>query len=311
MRPSARRQGSLSPMVERWKRILDATERLLSRYRFTRVGLRAIAGFAGHSGSDVASSMAYFALLSLFQVVVLGVIVFSLVLGEGEARRVVIGRLDSTLPLEPGTVTAIVDSIIESRGGITIVSVGLLAWGAVGFFGALTTGIGRAFATSTRRPFWQDKLIALVLLGGSGLLLLFSVGIGLAEGILSRLAARIPGAGNGGQLLVDLLGFLLPILLVLAALLVMYRVIPNRPVTIRQVLPGAVVAALLFTGLRSGFTWYATDVARYESFFGPISTVISLLVFLHFASMVVLLGAEIARANVLEDDEPADGKVDS
>jgi membrane protein len=293
-------------MVERWKRFLDATERLLSRYRITRVALRAIAGFGGHSGSDVASSMAYFALLSLFQVVVLGVIVFSLVLGEGEARRVVIGRLDSTLPLEPGTVTAIVDSIIESRGGITIVSVGLLAWGAVGFFGALTTGIGRAFATSTRRPFWQDKLIALVLLGGSGLLLLFSVGIGLAEGILSRLAARIPGAGSGGQLIVDLLGFLLPILLVLVALLVMYRVIPNRPVTFRQVLPGAVVAALLFTGLRSGFTWYATDVARYESFFGPISTVISLLVFLHFASMVVLLGAEIARANVLEDDAPPD-----
>jgi membrane protein len=77
------------------------------------------------------------------------------------------------------------------------------------------------------------------------------------------------------------------------------------------VLPGAIVAAVLFTVLRATFTWYATDVARYESFFGPISTVISLLVFLHFASMVVLLGAEIARANVLEDDEALDEKVDS
>jgi uncharacterized BrkB/YihY/UPF0761 family membrane protein len=44
-------------------------------------------------------------------------------------------------------------------------------------------------------------------------------------------------------------------------------------------------------------------VARYESVFGPISTVITLLVFLYFASVVVLLGAEIARANVLEDDD--------
>ena len=52
-------------------------------------------------------------------------------------------------------------------------------------------------------------------------------------------------------------------------------------------------------------------MARYESFFGPISTVISLLVFLHLASMVVLLGAEVARANVLEDDEASDKKVDS
>jgi membrane protein len=290
-------------VVERWKRILDAADRWLGRWRTTRVGRRAIAGFAGHDGSDVASSMAFYALLSLFQVVVLGVIVFSLLLGEGEARRVVVGRLESALPLEPGTVSAIVDSIIESRGGITLVSIPLLAWGAIGFFGALATGIGRAFATSTRRPFWQDKLIALVLLGGSGLLMLFAIGIGLAEGIVSRLATSIPGGGSGGELLVGLVGGLLPILLVFIALLVMYRVVPNRQVTFRQVLPGAIVATLLFTALRAGFTWYATDVARYESFFGPISAVISLLVFLHFASMVVLLGAEIARANVLEDDE--------
>jgi membrane protein len=293
-------------MVERWKRILDAADRLLARWRTTGVARHAIAGFAGHGGPDVASSMAYYALLSLFQVVVLGVIVFSLLLGEGEARRILIGRLESALPLEPGTVGSIVDSIIESRGGVTVVSIPLLAWGAIGFFGALTTGIGRAFATSTRRPFWQDKLIALVLLGGSGVLMVISIGIGLAQGILSKLATRLPGGDNAGQLLAGVAGFALPILLVLVALLVMYRVIPNRPVTFGQVLPGAIVAALLFTVLRAGFTWYATDVARYESFFGPISAVISLLVFLHFASMVVLLGAEIARANVLEDDEISD-----
>ncbi|MGZ6213859.1 MAG: YihY/virulence factor BrkB family protein [Candidatus Limnocylindria bacterium] len=298
-------------MVERWKRLLAAADQLAARRRSTRIARRALAGFGLHDGSDVASGMAYFAILSLFQVVVLGVIVFSFIVGEGEARRIVIGHLESALPLEPGTVSSIVDGIIESRGGVTIISAALLAWSAVGFFGALSTGVGRAFATTTRRPFWQDKLIGLLLLGGAGLLTLGSIGIGLAESIAARLTTRIPGAGRSGQLLFDLIGLLLPILLVLVALLVIYRVVPNRRVTFRQVLPGAIVAALLFTALRSGFTWYATDVARYESFFGPISTVISLLVFLHFASMVVLLGAEIARANVLEDDEVLDKKVDS
>ena len=297
-------------MLERWKRLLEAVDAWVARWRTTRVGRRAIAGFAEHDGAAVASGMAYFAILSVFQVVVLGVIVFSFLLGEGEARRILIGRLDSALPLEPGTVGSIVESIIESRGGVTLISIPLLAWGSIGFFGALATGVGRAFATSTRRPFWQDKLIALLLMGGAGLLTLASIGIGLAEGIATRLARQIPGGGQSGELIVSLGGFLLPILLVLVALLVIYRVVPNRRVTFRQVLPGAIVAALLFTVLRSGFTWYATDVARYESFFGPISTVISLLVFLHLASMVVLLGAEIARANVLEDDEAMDQAVD-
>ena len=298
-------------MVERWKQFLEAADEWAGRRPATRIARRALGGFALHDGADVASGMAYFAILSLFQVIVLGVIVFSLIVGEGEARRLLIGRLEEALPLEPGTVGDIVESIIESRGGVTIVSVAILGWGAIGFFGALSTGVGRAFATTTRRPFWQDKLIGLFLLGGAGLLTLVSIGIGLAEGIAARLASRIPGGGKSGELLVNLVGLLLPILLVLVALLVIYRVVPNRVVTFRQVLPGALVAAILFTALRSGFTWYATDVARYESFFGPISTVISLLVFLHLASMVVLLGAEIARANVLEDDEAADKKVDS
>lgn len=247
--------------------------------------------------------MAYFAILSLFQVIVLGVVVFSLLIGEGEARRIVIGRLEAALPLEAGTMTAVVNSIIQSRGGITVVSVAILAWGALGFFGALSTGVGRAFAASTRRPFWQDKLIGLLLLVAAGVLALIAVGIGLAASIAARLATSIPGGDTGGRSLLGLVGLVIPILLVLVALLVVYRVVPNRRVTFSGVWPGALVATLLFTVLRVGFTWYATDVARYESFFGPISTVITLLVFLYFASMAVLLGAEVARANVLEDDD--------
>ncbi|HEX7196820.1 MAG TPA: YhjD/YihY/BrkB family envelope integrity protein, partial [Candidatus Limnocylindria bacterium] len=75
-----------------------------------------------------------------------------------------------------------------------------------------------------------------------------------------------------------------------------------RPVAWGEVLPGAIVAALLWTVLRFGFTWYATSVANYDSAFGPISTGITLLVFLYFASVIVLLGAEFARAGAMEDE---------
>ena len=289
-------------MVERWQRLLRAADGWFELRRSTRVARRAISGFAEHNGAEVAGSMAYFAVLSLFQVIVLGVIGFSLIIGEGEARRIFVGRLDSALPLEPGTVGAIVDSIIASRGGITLVSLPILAWGALGFFWALSTGVGRAFAAPTRRPFWQDKLIGLLLLAGAGLLAVIAVAIGIGASVAAQLATRLPRGGTGSQLALDLVGLLLPMLLVLVALLVVYVVVPNRRVRLRQAWPGALVATLGFTVLRIGFTWYATEVARYESFFGPISTVITLLVFLHLSSAVVLLGAEIARANVLDDE---------
>lgn len=298
-------------MVERWEQFLRAAERWSDRWRLTRISRRAIAGFASHQGPEVASGMAYFAVLSLFQVIVLGIVVFSLFIGEGEARAIVIGRIQAALPLEPGTVSAVVDGIVAARGGITLLSVVLLGWGALGFFGALATGVGRAFPAAGRRPFWQEKLISLLLLSASGGLALVAVGIGLGAGIVTRVASQVTGWGSGGRLALDLIGLLLPILLVLVALIVIYRVVPNRPITLRQVWPGALVATLLFTLLRIGFTWYATDVAHYESFFGPISTVITLLVFLYFASMTVLLGAEVARANALEDEAANAGSGDA
>jgi membrane protein len=99
-----------------------------------------------------------------------------------------------------------------------------------------------------------------------------------------------------------LIGLLVPILLIFLAFWVIYKVVPNRPVRWLEVLPGAVVAALLWTALRFGFTWYATSIANYDSAFGPLSTGITLLVFLYFASVIVLLGAEFARASALEDE---------
>ncbi len=292
-------------MIDRWQRFLAEADRWLDRRRVTRLVRRALVGFGEHQGPQVAGSMAYFAMLALFQLVVLGVVLFSLLIGEGDARRVVIDRLQAALPLQAGTIDQVVDSIIATRGGITLVSVAILAWGALGFFDALSVGVGRAFAAPKRRPFWQEKLIVLLLMVAAGLLAVVALLIGLAAGIAAQFATRLPGGASGGQLALDLVGLVLPILLVLVALLLIYRLVPNRRIRMRQAWPGALAATVLWTLLRMSFTWYATSVARYESFFGPISTAITLLVFLYFSSAVVLLGAELSRAVVLDDEAVA------
>jgi hypothetical protein len=99
---------------------------------------------------------------------------------------------------------------------------------------------------------------------------------------------------------VYLIGLVVPIVLIFVAFWFIYRVVPNRRMSWSDVLPGAIVATALWTVLRYGFTFYATNVANYESAFGPISTGITLLVFIYFASIVVLLGAEFARANAMD-----------
>ena len=274
----------------------------IERHRLARVSRRAVGGFLEHEALQYAGSMAYFGVLSMFQLLVLGIVIGSFVLGEGEARQFVIEQVQAGTPLDPEIVTGVIDATIESRGSMTIISFGFLLWSALGIFGALSGGINRVFEHAPRRSLLADKLIGLLLMALTGLLAFASLVVGIVTGVLQSAASDLMSGVPGGSTAVWMIGLVAPLLLIFVAFWVIYRVVPNRPVTWREVLPGAVVAALLWTILRFGFTWYATRLANYDSAYGPLSTGIVLLVFLYFASVIVLLGAEFARASALDDE---------
>jgi membrane protein len=289
-------------LKQRFSAVRTRLDRWTQRHRTTRVARRAIIGFLDHEALQYAGSMAYFAILSIFQLIVLGVTVGALFLGEGTARTFVLDQIRLNTPINADTVSQIIDNIIQSRGGIGLISLIFLAWGALGFFSALSRGIGRAFVNAEPRPFVQDKLVGLLLMAVTGILALAALLVGVVAGVVQDAAADAIARVPGGQLALSAIGLVVPLLLVFVALLVLYRVVPNRHLTIGMVWPGAVVAAILWSILRVGFTYYATHIAKYDSAFGPISTGISLLVFLYFASVVLLMGAEVARANAIEMD---------
>ncbi len=289
-------------MIDRARRLVADLDAWSMRHRWTRVSRRAVTGFLGHEALQYAGSMAYFSVLSMFQLLVLAIVLGSFILGQGEARAFVIEQVTAGSPIEAETVGGVIDAAIESRGSMTVIGFAFLLWSALGIFSALSNGISRVFENAPPRPFLQDKLLGLFLMAITGVLAIGSLVIGIVTGILQRAAEGVLDGRAGGGTLIWLIGLVVPIVLIFIAFWVIYRVVPNRPVGWGEVLPGAIVATLLWTILRFTFTWYATSVANYDSAFGPISTGITLLVFLYFASVIVLLGAEFARASALEDE---------
>jgi membrane protein len=289
-------------MIDRVKGLVRSVDEWSQRHRLPRVSRRAVSGFLAHEALQYAGSMAYFGVLSMFQLLVLGIVIGSFILGEGEARDFVIEQVQAGTPLDADTIGGVIDAALESRGTLTIVGFGFLLWSALGIFSALSSGISRVFENAPPRPFLQDKLVGLLLMALTGVLAIASVVIGVVTGLLQQAADSVLADVPGGGTAVWLIGLVAPILLIFIAFWVIYKVVPNRPIRWGEVLPGAVVAAILWTVLRFGFTWYATSVADYESAFGTLSTGITLLVFLYFASVVILLGAEFARASALDDE---------
>jgi membrane protein len=297
-------------MVDRVKRIVARLDAWTLRHRLTRVSRNAIVGFLEHNALNYAGAMAYFSVLSIFQLLVLGVVIASYFIGEGEARDLVVETVAETSPLDAEFIGEIIDAIIASRGSMSLISIAFLLWGALGLFSALSTGISVVFENTPRRPFLQDKLIGLLLMSLAGALAIGSVLIGVVTGILQRMANELLVDLPIGDTAVWLIGLVAPIILIFFAFWVIYKVVPNRPVTWGEVIPGAVAATVLWTVLRFGFTWYATSVANYESAFGPISTGITLIIFLYFASVIVLVGAEFARARALDRQLATSGAIE-
>lgn len=281
-------------------RTVAAVDAWLQRYRLTRVARTAVLGLLEHDGLNYAGSMAYFSILSFVNVLLLGAVLLAFLIGEGEARRVILTWFASNTPIDPQLIAAMIDAAINSRGSITVVGFIFLLWGALGFFGAVSRGINRAFTDGKPLFILREKLLGLLLILFSGGLILASVAIGFVTSYLQNEAREIVDRFQGEDVALALIGSVLPFLMVFVAYLVLYRVVPSQKVSFGDVWPGALVAAVLWTLLRVGYTVYITEFAHFEDLFGPLAAIITLIVFIYFASVVLLIGAEVARANLIE-----------
>ena len=110
----------------------------------------------------------------------------------------------------------------------------------------------------------------------------------------------------------DLQTFLLktvPILLNVAAFGLLYLLIPNRRVLIRDALAGGAAAALAFEVMKRGFALYIQLVPTYALIYGAFATLPIFLLWIHLSWVVVLFGAVVVavlprwRLGAVEQEE--------
>jgi len=77
----------------------------------------------------------------------------------------------------------------------------------------------------------------------------------------------------------------------------------------QRVLPGAIMATLLWFPVTLGFGWYVTHYANYNRIYGSLGAGIALLVWLYIISIIILIGAEYNSMTCprREDGQPLGG----
>jgi membrane protein len=270
-------------------------------------------GFSESGGTRLAAAIAYYALLSLFPLVITLVAGASLVLSEDEARREIVDPIVDALPLSGSGGEDLREVLLGAGGGAGAVGiagfVGLL-WTASGMMGAIRTGLTAVTHAEQPRPFVLAKLIDIGMVLVTGLLFIAATAITVVLRVADERALEPLGLSGAFGALV---GLLAPVTLVFIVLSALLRLVPAKPIPWAGVWRGGLGGALALWALANGFAVYVQNFGRYNAIYGSLGAVVVFLVFVFLAAIVLLLTAaaasrwpEVAEARRPEPDDDPD-----
>jgi membrane protein len=275
------------------------------------LGQRTWQKFQADEGGNMAATLAYYALFSLFPLLLVTLSVLGYVAAPGTDVRADILRLAaSSLPADAYTVVEeALSSLTANRGRVGIIGFATLLLGASGFFGALDKSLDKIWGVTVpeqRGGFFasalatvRDKALAFALVFASVLLVLASTVANLV--INALLAAASEYTGLAGLSWADValaqtvqLGVSFVVLAIVLALL--YRVLPSTSVAWGDVWPAAALVALLFIALQRLVVGGVVNLGTSYEGYGVIGGVMLLLFWLYLALQLLLLGATFSFA---------------
>ena len=273
----------------------DLRETRLGRSTPVRLVYRVMKEMGEDDATHMAASVSYYAVLSLFPLVLALTAIIGWVAGSASRQDELVEFVLEYLPGSEQFVRDSVEGIQRFRETVGIVAVLGLIWSASAVFGSITRVVNRAWDVRVDPPFYKNKPRQLAMSVGVGVLFAASVGF---TGFL-QWATNIEVDGRtvsnilGGQVFAVLLR--LPGLIIsFAIFMAIYKYLPNTKTYWRYIWPGAFLAAVLFEAGKSIFLWYLGNFAQFDQIYGNVASVIVLMVWAYFCAFVLILGAECA-----------------
>ena len=265
-----------------WRVVLDA----LKRYRDDQL-------------TDRAAALTYFAMISLFPALLVGVSLLGLFGQQGlveDASNYLLehGADATTADAVRGALQKMIETSSGALGATLLVSTALALNGASGAFGAAGRALNVIFEVEEDRGFVRRKVsdIAISLV----VIVLFAVVI-VAVFLGGQIAHDLFGKIGLGSTAASIWSFARwPVALAAAMLAygIVYRTAPDvRPPPVRWITTGAVIGVVLWIALSLAFGIYIRNFSRYGAAYGAFGAAIVLLLWLYLSANAFLFGAQL------------------
>jgi len=254
--------------------------------------------FSDVHATQATASIAYYAVFSLFPLLLALIAGGSFVLESEQVQQRVLDATADVFPVAQPLIERNIERVLEQRGTVgTAALVGLL-WSGTGVLTVLAYNINRAWPEAKPRNLVERRLVAVGMVGGLVVLLALSSIARTVLGVLSQLSVPLWGGVAIYETPVwTIVSNIAPRLLTFFAFLGLYRWVPNTQVRWWEAFWGALVGTLGGEVATKGFTWYlSSGLVQYELVYGSLGAIVALMLWIYIGGLITLFGAHLSAA---------------
>ena len=250
-------------------------------------------------GAEASAGLAYYALFSIFPVLLVVVSAGSVFLEQALVKAKLLEAIMSFLPISALAVNDHIDAILKVRGAVTTFALLSLIWSGSNVFEKIVININRAFVRSRNPGFIQSRVMALIMILALVVLFILSLAVNTLIGLLPVLQ-QAQAAGNSllNSPALTWISWLLPLMIKFFLFFGLYTWLPRHITTLMRARAiGALVAAVLWELVTRLLTWaVGSGLANYQLVYGSLGSIIALLFWLYWTGYILFFGAHLANA---------------
>ena len=252
------------------------------------------AEFQADNGMGLAAQLAYYFFLALFPALLFLIALASFLPAHDLVTRVV-GMLRGVAPEE--VIKIVSDQLTNiangQQGGLLSFGVIAALWSSSAAMVAIIDALNRAYDVEDSRPWWKQRLIAVVLTLGVALFMLVSFALIVAGPELADWFASRVGLGTAFAWTWKIVQWPLVFALVATAIGFIYYFAPDVEQDFVWITPGSLVATVLWMLGSLAFRIYVVNFGSYNETYGAIGGVMVLMLWLYLTGLSIIMGAEM------------------
>ena len=247
------------------------------------------------------SVIAYYAIFSIPGLLVLIIAITGYFFGKDAVNENIINQISGTMGAE--TATSIKEMLIkvsQSKSSIlaSILSIGVLLMGATGVFVELQKSLNDIWHVKVvkQNGLWlivKARLFSFGLIVAIAFLLLVSLVVSTG---LTALSDIIKGYTSEFTVIIfNIVNFIFSLTVVSLLFALMFKILPDAKIQWKHVWLGSLLTGLLFTIGKTALAFYF-GTANPASVYGAAGSIILILLWVSYSSMIVFFGAEFTAA---------------